>query len=67
MARSDAYITVTCDRCKQATAKVELLAIDCGWDESIVWPQLCSLGWHVDGGEDICPRCVEAKEKEEES
>jgi len=55
--RSDAYITVTCDKCG-ADEEVQLTSIARGgYDERHVDSHLESLRWNIDDGKDICPDC----------
>lgn len=64
--RSDAFITVTCDRCGDEE-DVQLTAIARGgYDERYVDSQLRQLGWRIDS-EDICPDCLEEENSEDET
>mgnify|MGYP003443977223 FL=1 len=59
MARSDAYINVTCDKCEYLE-EVELTAIACkGWDERNVKAVLKNHGWLCDDDQEICESCRE--------
>lgn len=58
--RSDAYITVTCDECGDVHEEIQICAIaGGGWDERNVDAHLRDLGWFLEGGNDICPDCLE--------
>ena len=58
--RSDAYITVTCDKCLKETIEIRLTAIACGgYDERYVDDELDSVDWNIANGIDICPGCSE--------
>lgn len=64
MARSDAYINVTCDKCEYLE-EVELTAIACkGWDERNVKGVLKSRGWLCEGDQEICESCRDEAEQE---
>lgn len=57
--RSDAYITVTCDKCGNAD-NIELCAcVRNSWDERYVDRSLKDGGWVVRDGQDICEMCKE--------
>lgn len=75
MSRGDAYIRVECDFCDTSTGQepqfeeVQLtaLAMKQSWDERNVDARLEKAGWKkVEGGMDMCPECVEAKEEQDE-
>lgn len=60
MARSDAYITVTCDKCDDETEiQLAALAHQGSWDERDVDKRLKRYGWKKDGDQDICRDCAE--------
>lgn len=65
--RSDAVITVTCDRCKdwKGGEEIQLTATAHGWDERYVDDELERRGWKIVDGDDICPSCVEKIDGEE--
>lgn len=55
--RSDAFITVSCDKCGDGK-NYELCAIACnGWDERGIDKALKRDGWITDGDQDICESC----------
>lgn len=61
MCRSDAYIVVSCDKCKdeEADETVELCSLaGGGWDERDVDAVLRRRRWTKKGGGDICPECT---------
>ncbi len=59
MARSDAYITVECDKCSDCI-EINLTSTAHGWDERDIDGELEDLGWtYYDGVGDICPACKE--------
>ena len=61
--RSDAYITVECDRCRQGSVEIELTAITRGgYDERGVDSRLRKEGWEILDGKDVCPGCLEDKD-----
>lgn len=58
MSRSDAFVTVTCDRCGEE-ARVQLTATARGgYDERHVDANLLRWGWVTETGEDVCEECV---------
>ena len=64
MARSDAYITVTCDKCDESES-VELTSLagkGC-WDERNVDDWLTKHGWKIADDEDLCEMCNEDEPK----
>jgi hypothetical protein len=57
MARSDAYINVTCDKCGYLE-EVELTAIARkGWDERNVKSSLKNHGWFCGDDQEVCESC----------
>ena len=63
MSRSDAFITVTCDKCGYCET-YDLCAIACnGWDERHISSRLKKDGWNIEG-QDLCESCVEDVEDE---
>ncbi len=57
--RSDAFITVTCDKCGEGET-VELCACARNsWDERYVNSHLKGRGWFLDGESDLCETCSE--------
>jgi len=64
--RGSATIAVWCDRCKGQDEIIELTATARGWDERNVANELKKMDWRVEGGEDICPECVEEEAQAQE-
>jgi hypothetical protein len=67
MSRSDAEITVLCDRCEDYSTDITITALAGRrqWDERNVNRQLEREGWQISDGEDICPECVETLREEQ--
>lgn len=62
--RSDAFITVTCDKCNY-NENIELCAcVRNSWDERYVDAALKKGGWTKDGDLDLCESCSEVEEDE---
>jgi hypothetical protein len=62
--RSNAYITVKCDKCRY-NEKFELTAIAGGaYDDRCLDDHLEQRGWHIEDG-DICESCFEDSEEED--
>jgi hypothetical protein len=57
---SDAYVKVTCDRCKDCEYELRCLAITRqAYDLRRLADALRPVGWRREHGKDICPNCVE--------
>jgi hypothetical protein len=54
--RSDAFIVVTCDQCRGAV-EIQLTTTARGYDERNIDDELTSLGWSVEGDQDLCEEC----------
>ena len=61
--RSDAFITVYCDRCQVQNEEISLTATARGYDDRGIDDELESLGWKT-GTEDVCPDCAGENEDE---
>ncbi|RPJ40058.1 MAG: hypothetical protein EHM35_00180 [Planctomycetaceae bacterium] len=60
---SDAYVTVTCDKCMESNEEFDLTPLaGGGWDARGVDDKLEGWGWLVNGDEHICPDCQEEEE-----
>lgn len=56
---SDAYVTVSCDKCHHSE-NYELTSLaGGGWDERNVEGELRRNGWRIDGYQHFCETCNE--------
>ena len=64
--RSDAYITVTCDKCG-CEEQIQLTALARNaYDERNVDGELRRMGWTIDDGIDLCEDCARERAEENE-
>lgn len=64
---SDAYVHVTCDKCKY---NIEVRLTACAgraWDDRDLERELEMSGWFVDGDATLCEYCREDQEDEKEA
>jgi hypothetical protein len=62
MARSNAYITITCDGCGFETELEATELVDGILVERDIDRDLTSAGWVITGGGEICTVCAEGDE-----
>ena len=61
--KTDAFLTVTCDRCGCAE-DIQLTATAHGWDDRNVDEELEKMNWTTVDDQDFCDKCSDKAENE---